>query len=95
MSVKDIQALIVPGRCLRLWCPFTTPPKEKYFLVTAIEPFLVQRGSDAEYHSADGLGTGGFRVQDAARGEYAEHTPHTHFTGVNVDADLPPYYPRS
>jgi hypothetical protein len=41
VSIEDIQAFIVPGRCLRLWCKFTRPAKEKFFLVAATEPFLI------------------------------------------------------
>jgi hypothetical protein len=41
MALEDFQALIVPGRFLKLWCTFTRPPKEKYFLVVATAPWVI------------------------------------------------------
>jgi len=41
VAPQSLRDLIVPGRFVKLWCPFTDPPKEKYLLVVAIEPFLI------------------------------------------------------
>ena len=48
----------------------------------------MQRRAHAEHHSADGLRPRRLGVQDTAGGEYAEHAPQTHLTGIRVDADL-------
>ena len=37
--IQSLEELIVPGRVLRLFCSFTNPPKEKYVVIVATNPF--------------------------------------------------------
>ena len=37
--IQSIEDLVVPGRILRLFCSFTSPPKEKYVVIVATNPF--------------------------------------------------------
>jgi hypothetical protein len=41
MANEDVAALIRPGSILLLFCHFCTPPKPKFFVVMAIEPFAL------------------------------------------------------
>jgi hypothetical protein len=36
-----IEKDLIPGRFIYLFCPFTTPPKNKYFLVVSINPLVL------------------------------------------------------
>jgi hypothetical protein len=36
-----IEKDLIPGRFIYLFCPFTTPPKNKYFLVASINPLVL------------------------------------------------------
>lgn len=38
---RYIQACIVPGRLLHLFCAFTNPPKHKFVVVAAVDPELI------------------------------------------------------
>lgn len=37
--IQSIEELVVPGRILRLFCSFTNPPKEKFVVIVATNPF--------------------------------------------------------
>jgi hypothetical protein len=39
--IQSLEELVVPGRVLRLFCTFTDPPKEKYVVIVATEPFCL------------------------------------------------------
>ena len=39
--IQSLEELIVPGRVLRLFCAFTDPPKEKYVVIVATNPFCL------------------------------------------------------
>lgn len=39
--IQSLEELIVPGRILRLFCSFTVPPKEKYVVIVATDPFCL------------------------------------------------------
>ena len=39
--IQSLEELIVPGRVLRLFCSFTDPPKEKFVVVVATNPFCL------------------------------------------------------
>ena len=39
--IQSLEELIVPGRVLRLFCSFTAPPKEKFVVVVATNPFCL------------------------------------------------------
>ena len=39
--IQSIEELVVPGRILRLFCSFTNPPKEKFVVVVATNPFCL------------------------------------------------------
>ncbi|MGH8737901.1 MAG: hypothetical protein ACREVC_11125 [Burkholderiales bacterium] len=39
--IQSLEELIVPGRVLRLFCSFTNPPKEKYVVIVATNPFCL------------------------------------------------------
>jgi len=39
--IQSLEELIVPGRVLRLFCSFTDPPKEKYVVIVATDPFCL------------------------------------------------------
>lgn len=39
--IQSLEELIVPGRVLRLFCSFTDPPKEKFVVIVATEPFCL------------------------------------------------------
>jgi len=37
--IQSLEELVVPGRVLRLFCSFTNPPKEKFVVIVATNPF--------------------------------------------------------
>ena len=39
--IQSLEELVVPGRILRLFCSFTNPPKEKFVVVVATDPFCL------------------------------------------------------
>lgn len=39
--IQSLEELVVPGRVLRLFCTFTDPPKEKYVVIVATQPFCL------------------------------------------------------
>jgi len=39
--IQSLEELIVPGRVLRLFCSFTDPPKEKFVVIVATNPFCL------------------------------------------------------
>ena len=39
--IRSLDDLIVPGRVLRLFCSFTDPPKEKFVVIVATNPFYL------------------------------------------------------
>ena len=39
--IQSLEELVVPGRILRLFCSFTDPPKEKFVVVAATNPFCL------------------------------------------------------
>jgi len=39
--IQSLEELIVPGRVLRLFCSFTEPPKEKFVVMVATDPFCI------------------------------------------------------
>jgi len=39
--IQSLEDLVVPGRILRLFCSFTNPPKEKFVVVVATDPFYL------------------------------------------------------
>ena len=39
--IQSLEELIVPGRVLRLFCAFTDPPKEKFVVIVATNPFCL------------------------------------------------------
>ena len=39
--IQSLEELVVPGRVLRLFCSFTNPPKEKFVVVVATNPFCL------------------------------------------------------
>ncbi len=39
--IQSLEELVVPGRILRLFCSFTNPPKEKFVVVVATNPFCL------------------------------------------------------
>ncbi|MEX2148793.1 MAG: hypothetical protein WD793_01140 [Steroidobacteraceae bacterium] len=39
--IQSLEELVVPGRVLRLFCSFTNPPKEKYVVIVATNPFCL------------------------------------------------------
>lgn len=39
--IQSLEELVVPGRILRLFCSFTNPPKEKFVVVVATQPFCL------------------------------------------------------
>jgi len=39
--IQSLEELIVPGRVLRLFCSFTNPPKEKFVVIAATDPFCL------------------------------------------------------
>jgi len=39
--IQSLEDLVVPGRVLRLFCSFTNPPKEKFVVIVATNPFCL------------------------------------------------------
>ncbi len=39
--IQSLEELVVPGRILRLFCSFTNPPKEKFVVIVATNPFCL------------------------------------------------------
>ncbi|OGA71499.1 MAG: hypothetical protein A3G81_17255 [Betaproteobacteria bacterium RIFCSPLOWO2_12_FULL_65_14] len=39
--IQSLEELVVPGRVLRLFCSFTDPPKEKFVVIVATNPFCL------------------------------------------------------
>ncbi len=39
--IQSLEELMVPGRILRLFCSFTNPPKEKFVVIVAKNPFCL------------------------------------------------------
>lgn len=39
--IQTLEDLVVPGRVLRLFCSFTNPPKEKFVVIVATNPFYL------------------------------------------------------
>ena len=39
--IQSLEELVVPGRILRLFCSFTSPPKEKFVVVVATNPLCL------------------------------------------------------
>ena len=39
--IQSLEELVVPGRILRLFCSFTNPPKDKFVVVMATNPFCL------------------------------------------------------
>ena len=39
--IQSLEELVVPGRILRLFCSFTNPPKDKFVVVVATDPFCL------------------------------------------------------
>lgn len=39
--IQSLEELVIPGRILRLFCSFTNPPKEKFVVIVATDPFCL------------------------------------------------------
>lgn len=39
--IQSLEELVVPGRILRLFCSFTNPPKDKFVVIVATNPFCL------------------------------------------------------
>jgi hypothetical protein len=39
--IQSLEELVVPGRILRLFCSFTNPPKDKFVVIVATDPFCL------------------------------------------------------
>lgn len=89
--IQSLEELVVPGRILRLFCSFTSPPKEKFVVVVATEPvclgFLINSNPTglqmAKKHLSDEL------IRVSARDGYAFLTnPEPSVLDCTFAADL-------